>query len=307
MNRPQSLSRRDVLRFAGISLAAVGAGAAVAPLATRAAEPASSRIKKAVKIGMVAGDQPLVEKFKLVKSLGYDGIELDSPNRHQQADVLRARDEADLPIHGVVDSVHWNDTLSHPDPAVRARGLEGLRTAIRDSKAYGGTTVLLVPAVVNTEVSYDEAYERSQAEIRQALPLAEELNIKICFENVWNQFLLSPLETARYIDEFNSPYIGAYFDVGNVVNYGWPEQWIRILGKRIVKLDIKEFSRQRRDAEGLWKGFDVELGDGDCNWPAVMTALREIGYEGWATAEVAGGDAARLRDVAGRMDRCFAS
>ncbi|MBX3412475.1 MAG: sugar phosphate isomerase/epimerase [Pirellulales bacterium] len=295
-----------MLRVAGLSFAAAGAGA-LAPLAGRAAEPSSTRYKKAVKIGMVAGNQPLVEKFKLVKSLGYDGIELDSPNGFQRDEILRARDEADLPIHGVVDSVHWRDTLSHPDPEVRARGLEGLRTAIRDSKAYGGSTVLLVPAVVNTEVSYDQAYERSQAEIRKALPLAEDLDIKICFENVWNQFLLSPLETARYIDEFHSPYVGAYFDVGNVVNYGWPEQWVRILGKRIVKLDIKEFSRQRRDAEGLWKGFDVELGEGDCNWPAVMAALREIGYEGWGTAEVPGGDAERLRDVAARMDRCFAS
>jgi len=306
MTSDKSLSRREMIRATGATLAAVGLVPALAPLA-QAVEPSSTPIKKAVKIGMVAGDQPLVEKFKLLKSLGYDGVEMDSPSSHKQADVLRARDEADLPIHGVVDSVHWRDTLSHPDSAVRARGVEGLRTAIRDSKAYGGTTVLLVPAVVNTEVSYDQAYERSQQEIRKALPLAEELDIKICFENVWNQFLLSPLETARYIDEFNSPYIGAYFDVGNVVNYGWPEQWIRILGKRIVKLDIKEFSRKRRDSEGLWKGFDVELGEGDCNWPAVMAALRETGYEGWGTAEVPGGDADRLRDIAARMDRCFAS
>jgi len=306
VSRYPELNRRDALRVAGACLTAGGLDAVSASLA-RAGDAQSVPIKKAVKIGMVAGKRPLVEKFKLLKSLGFDGVEMDSPNSLSRDEVLRARDEAELPIHGVVDSMHWRETLSHPIPAVRQRGLEGLKTALRDSKEYGGTTVLLVPAVVNAEVSYDEAYERSQQEIRKALPLAENLGIKICFENVWNQFLLSPLETARYIDEFDSPFVGAYFDVGNVVNYGWPEQWIRILGKRIVKLDIKEYSRKRRDAEGPYRGFDVELGEGDCNWPAVMAALREIEYTGWGTAEVPGGDEARLRDIARRMDACFAA
>jgi hexulose-6-phosphate isomerase len=138
------------------------------------------------------------------------------------------------------------------------------------------------------------------------LPLAGELGIRIAFENVWNSFLLSPLEAARYVDELDSPLVGWYFDVGNVVNYGWPEQWVRILNKRIFKLDIKEFSRAKRDSEGLWKGFGVKLLEGDCDWPAVMAALDEIGYRGWATAEVAGGDEPRLRDIADRMDRIFA-
>src|SRR5690606_23282712 len=88
-----------------------------------------------------------------------------------------------------------------------------------------------------------------------------------------------------------------YFDVGNVVNFGWPEQWVRILGRRIVKLDVKEFSRSKRDAEGLWKGFDVEIGEGDCDWPAVMAALDEVGFAGWATAEVAGGGRERLAGI----------
>lgn len=255
---------------------------------------------------MIAGEMPLVEKFKLAKQVGFEGVDMDSPNQHKLEDVLRARDESGLVIHGVVDSVHWGKTLSHPDARVRAEGVEALKTAIRDVKAYGGTTVLLVPAVVNKEVSYADAYQRSQAEIRKALPLAQELEIKIALENVWNQFLLSPLETARYIDELDSPQVGAYFDVGNVVNYGWPEQWIRTLGPRIMKLDIKEFSRKKRDSEGLWKGFDVEIGEGDCDWAAVMQALDDIGYQGWATAEVSGGDRDRLKAIADRMDRVFA-
>lgn len=260
-------------------------------------------LKKAVKIGMVGIKAPLVEKLKLLKRLGYDGVELDSPNGFTLDEVLAARDESGLTIHGVVDSVHWKDTLSSPDEKVRAAGVKGLETALRDAKAYGATSVLLVPGVVNKEVDYKSAYDRSQAEIRKVLPLAAELKIKIGLENVWNNFLLSPVETARYIDELESPWLGAYFDVGNVINYGWPEHWVRILNKRIVKLDIKEFSRKKRDAEGTWKGFGVELLEGDCDWPAVMAALREIGYEGWGTAEIPGGGEERLKAIAERMDR----
>jgi len=142
--------------------------------------------------------------------------------------------------------------------------------------------------------------------VKKALPLAAELGVQILFENVWNGFLLSPLEAARYVDAFESPWVGWYFDIGNIVNFGWPEQWIAILGPRIKKLDVKEYSRKRRDDEGLWKGFQVEIGEGDCGWPAVMAALDAIGYEGWASAEVQGGDAARLADIARRMDRVFA-
>lgn len=290
-----TMNRRE---FAKAS-AAFLTGLSIAPYAF--SDPAS-RIKKAVKIGMVKEDLSLVDKFRLVKELGYDGIELDSPNQLSLEEVLKAKDESGLTIHGVVDSVHWRQTLGDPDPAVRAEGVQALRTALADAQAYGASTVLLVPAVVNKDISYNDAYTRSQAEIRKVLPEAEERGVKIALENVWNHFLLSPLEFARYIDEFESQWIGAYFDVGNIVNYGWPEQWIRILGPRILKLDIKGFSRQLRDDEGLWAGFRAEIGDDDADWPAVRTALQEIGYEGWATAEVEGGDRKRLAEIARRMD-----
>lgn len=310
MSLPPTVDRRTFLRAGSAGLVAGGLAATLVGQTLHfasAAEPRRAPLRKAVKFGMVRGDLSILEKFQLLKRLGFDGVEMDSPSDLDRDEVVAARDETGLPIHGVVDSVHWRETLSHPDPAVRSRGVAGLEVALRDAKYYGGTTVLLVPAVVNKEVSYDDAYERSQAEVRRVLPLAEELGIKIAFENVWNNFLLSPLEAARYIDEFESPMVGAYFDVGNVVNYGWPEQWVRILGERIVKLDIKEYSRSRRDNEGLWKGFDVELGEGDCDWPAVMAALREIGFEGWGTAEVPGGDAERLADIARRMDRIYST
>jgi L-ribulose-5-phosphate 3-epimerase len=300
------MNRRDFLISAGAGAAGAVVLGAPAPLraapggAPRAARP---RIRKAVGLGMVQGDQPLLEKFRMLREIGYEGVEINSPNQLNRDEVLRARDATGLEIHGVVNSVHWNKPLSDPDPAVRLEGQQGLRAAIEDAKAYGATTVLLVPAVVNENVSYAEAYERSQAEIRQAIPFAAERGIIIAIENVWNQFLLSPLEFARYVDEFQSPWVQAYFDIGNVVTFGWPEHWIGTLGSRIRKLHVKEFSREKRDAEGLWAGFRVEIGEGSIDWPVVREAIDAIGYTGWATAEVGGGGRARLAEVAARMDR----
>ena len=260
-------------------------------------------LKKAVKFGMIEEDMTILQKFELLKSLGFDGVEMDSPSDLDVDEVVAARDTAGLPIHGVVDSVHWRQTLSDADPAVREAGLDGLKTALNDAHAFGASTVLLVPAVVNRDVSYDDAYSRSQTEIRKVLPMANELGVKIAIENVWNRFLLSPLEAARYVDEFESDMIGWYMDVGNIVTFSWPEQWIRILGHRVLKLDIKEYSRAKRDEEGPYAGFRVALGEGDCNWPEVLNALDEIGYEGWATAEIPGGDTERLTEIATRMNR----
>ena len=285
-------------------LQSVGVAAASGLTAARGAR--APRLRKCLKYGMVQEGDSVLSKFQLAAAAGFEGIELDSPNDLALDEVLAAKAATGLEIPGVVDSVHWRQPLSSPDAAVRAAGRAALETALRDCRAYGGTTVLLVPARVTAEVAYDQAYHRSQDEIRAVLPLAAELGVKIAIENVWNDFLLSPLEAARYVDEFESPMVGWYMDIGNVVNYGWPEQWIRILGARILKLDIKEFSRQKRNDEGLWKGFAVALGEGDCNWPAVLAALEEVGYSGWASAEVPGGDRARLEEIAGRMDRIFA-
>ncbi len=270
-------------------------GAAVASGLCAALPPGRPRFRKAVKFDMVAGDASVMEKFRLLRALGFEGVDMPAPSGLSAGEVVAARDATGLVIHGVVDSVHWASPLSDPDPKVRAAGRSALEQALRDCKRYGGSTVLLVPAVVNQQVSYDDAWNRSRAEIAPVLPLAQDLGVRIAIENVWNNFLLSPLEAARYVDEFRSPWIGWYFDPGNVLRYGWPEQWARILGKRILKLDVKEFSRKT--------SFDVELGEGDCNWPAVCAALREIGYEGWATAEVPGGDATRLAEISKRMDR----
>lgn len=304
------LDRRALLGLAG---AAAAAGLAPRLGASRRVHQESAparRIQKCLKLGMVQVDAPLAERFRLLARLGFDGVELDSPSDLDPAEVLAAKEASGLEIPGVVDSVHWRATLGDPDPAVRDVGRAALETALRDCKLYGGTTVLLVPAVVDARIAYDEAYERSQAEIRRVLPLAAELGVRIALENVWNNFLLSPLEAARYVDELESEHVGWYMDVGNVVHYGWPVQWIRILGRRILALDVKGFSRAKADREGRWKGFEArigEAGEDDGDWPAVMRALDGIGYRGWASAEVRGGGEERLREISERLDRVLAS
>lgn len=295
------MTRRDFIKTGGSALAL--AALASPALAAEADKPAVKRpLKKAIMWGTVGVKGSVLEKMKAVKAAGFEGVEMNS--HMDQDEVLRARDEVGLVIPSVCGAHHWSKPLSHPDPKVRAEGLEALKQTLRDAKRYGASSVLLVPAVVSKEVSYAEAYTRSQAEIRKAVPLAEELGVKIACEDVWNHFLLSPLEAARYVDEFNSPAVGWHFDVGNILNFGWPEQWIRVLGKRIQKFHIKEFSRKKRDNEGLWKGFDVKLLEGDNDWPAVMKAVDDIGYQGWMITEQGGGDSPEgLRDLVERLEK----
>jgi hexulose-6-phosphate isomerase len=272
----------------------------------RGAEPTPGGFKKAVKIGMVRVEGSLTDKFKLLKKLGFDGVELDSPNSLTVEEVLAAKEASGLEIPGVVDSAHWKQRLSDPDPAVRAVGLKALEQAIRDVKAYGGTSVLLVPAKVDAQATYEQCWERSQIEIKKAIPLAEELGIDILMENVWNDFLTDAKETARFIDELDSKRVGAYFDVGNAVRYAPPAEWIPILGQRIKKLDIKEYKLQD-DESKVRNGFGVELLEGDCNWPQVMQELAKIDYVGWGTAEIPGGGEERLAKIAKLMNQIFAS
>ena len=261
------------------------------------AEPTSGPVRLSLKFGMFRSDQSMTEKFKALKKIGFDGVELSSPNNYPRDEVLRARDESGLFIDGLVNSAHWRQPLSDADPKVQAACVESMRQSIDDAKAYGATTVLLVPAVVTEKVSYQEAWDRSQANIRKLIPYAAEKKIAIVIENVWNKFLLSPLEFARYIDEFDSPWVGAQFDVGNVVEFGYPQEWIRVLGKRIYKLDIKEYGRKNR--------FGYKLGEGDVNWAAVREAIAAIDFHGYCAAEMRGGDAEYLRDLHRRMQKAL--
>ncbi|QDU51994.1 sugar phosphate isomerase/epimerase family protein [Gimesia panareensis] len=273
--------------------ATILAGSVLQPLAGLAGEEKTAgkqgRIKKAVKYQMITEKIPVMDKFKMLKDLGFEGTEIHYRTKVDPKEVRKAIDATGVQVHGFLNSSR-----------------DELKDSIDQVKYYGGTSVLVVAGRVDQNNPYDVVYQQQQAKLRKHLPYAEKQGIKLLVENVWNNFLLSPLEMARFIDELDSPAAGVYFDVGNVVRFGWPEQWIRILGPRIGKLDIKEYSRQKQKDEGLWKGFQVEITEGDCNWPEVRQALKDIGYtQGWATAEVKGGDRQRLQDISERMDRAL--
>ena len=297
------MERRDFLKKTSLGIAAttISVNSLLAADKPRNTAPVL-KLKKSLKFGMVEEKLSIMDKFKLLKDVGFDGVELETPNTFPMKEVLAARDKTGLEIPGVVCGATWKSQLSHRDPAVREKGVNLVKQSLSDCKQYGGTTVLVIPGVVDAETSYRDAYVRSQGEIKKLFSEVEKTGIKIAFENVWNNFLLSPLECARYVDEINHPMIAWYFDVGNVVRYGWPEHWIEVLDKRILKLDVKEYSRKKQFEEGTWKGFDVEFLEGDCNWPVVNAALRKIGYSGWASAEVPGGDRKRLLTISQKMD-----
>lgn len=301
MRRRHFLTASAGLGAAALGLPALAGSAARSEPLVPAFEDRQRPLRYALKLGMVQLDGTLEEQFGALRAMGFDGVEPDSPSNLNREELLAASRATGLAIPGVVDSVHWRDTFADPDAAVRERARAALEVALRDAAALGASTVLVVPAVVSPRIPYDDAFRRSREEIGQLVPLAEELGVTIAFENVWNKFLLSPLEARNYVDSFESKNVGWYLDLGNLIASGWPESWLRILGKRVVKLDVKDFSRGLANDQGLWHGFDTKIGDGDCDWPAIGAAIDEVGYSGWASAEVAGGGAVRLGEVLVRM------
>ncbi|HEX8986303.1 MAG TPA: sugar phosphate isomerase/epimerase family protein [Bryobacteraceae bacterium] len=254
-------------------------------------------IKKAVYESMLPQKLSYADRFKMARDAGFDAVECGTQtDERKAAEIKKASETSGLRIHSVMNQAHWEFPLSSPDPAVVAKSIQGLETSLRNASLWGADTVLLVPAVVTPQVSYRDAWVRSQQQIRKVLPLAEKLKIIIGIEEVWNKFLLSPLEFARYVDEFKSPWIRAYFDVGNIVFYGYPQDWIRTLGKRIVKLHLKDF--RYKDEKTEW----LNLRDGAIDWRAVYAALKDVGYSGTATCEISGGDLPYLKDVSHRVD-----
>ena len=278
-------------------LAAMASGVASAPAAARLP------IRKAVLLGMLPKELPLADRFKLARDAGFEELECNTTADPGMArEIGRAAAAAKLRIHSVMNSDHWRYPLSSPDPQVVAKCVAGMETSLANAAEWGADAVLLVPAVVDAQTSYADAWKRSQIEIRKMIPLAEKRKVVIAVEEVWNKFLLSPLEFARYVDDFQSPWVRAYFDVGNVVLFGFPQDWIRTLGKRILKLHFKDFrfatdpNTKKRVAE--W----TPLREGEIDWKAVHAALAEIGFKGTATVELPGGDEAYLREVSRRVD-----
>jgi L-ribulose-5-phosphate 3-epimerase len=275
----------------------------------QAAKPAPSppnpaTIKKATLISMLPRDRPYAERFAIAREAGFEAIEMQTISAEAEAAEIReASQKSGLRVHSVMNSEHWRSPLSSGDPDVVTRSVRGMETSLRNAALWGADTVLLVPAVVDAKTSYRDAWTRSQRVIRERLlPMARDLKVIIAVEEVWNKFLLSPLEFARYVDDFESPWVKAYFDVGNVVLYAFPQDWIRTLGSRIVKIHLKDFSLDRSKGQFVWKN----LGEGDIDWPEVRKALGEIGYAGYVTTELNGGDAAYLKDVSARVDRIIA-
>ena len=299
------MNRRTFIQAAGAALAA----SAMSPLAHAADAPAKKRpLKKAVNLGMVKGGASVEDKFKMVRDAGFDGIELNLPDADLTVDIInKAKAASGLEVAGIICTPHWKFPLSDPEPTKRERTVIGLQQALAQGGEIGCTRVLLVPGVVNKQVDYAQCWQRSIEGIKRCTEAAEKAKCHIAIENVWNMFITNPVEAARYVDEINHPYVGWHFDIGNCVTYGWPEHWVRILNKRILNLHFKEYSRKKRDAEGPYKGFAVELGEGDNDWPSIMTAIDEIGYQGYGILEVPGGDAERLKFLAERTDKLIAS
>jgi hexulose-6-phosphate isomerase len=277
---------------------AVGAAATLSRPGAGTAASARLPIKKAVEFEMLPKSMSIADRFQLARDVGFEQIECPTmPDEREAEEAKKAAEKTGLRIHSVMNMAHWDYPLSSADPAVVATSVKGMETSLRNAHFWGADTVLLVPAVVNAQTSYHDAWVRSQEQIRKLIPMAQDLKVIIGVEEVWNKFLLSPLEFARYVDEFSSPWVRAYFDVGNVVLYGYPQDWIRTLGKRIVKLHIKDFKFEKRQVTE-W----VPLREGEINWPEVHKALEEIGYAGSATVELDGGNEAYLREVNKRFD-----
>ncbi|MCP4787084.1 MAG: sugar phosphate isomerase/epimerase [Fuerstiella sp.] len=298
-------SRRSFLQSSSAATlaAALTVGHTSSAAVPTAPDTLKGRLYKTLKIGMVRVDGSLTDRFRAAKTAGFDGIELNAPG----ADVAEAKTaikESGLPVDGTVNSTHWKIRHTDPDPTVRAKALESLKGALRFTHAVGGDTALLVIGH-GKDGTEEEIWKRSMENISLAVPLAAELKIHIAIENVWNHFLYDhqgdSKQTAdkfvKYVDELDSPWVGMQFDIGNHWKYGSMGDWIRQLGPRIVKLDLKGFSRE--------KDSFTKIGEGDLDWADVRKALLEINFKGWAAAEVGGGGPDRLKEVSDNMDKAF--
>ncbi len=307
-------SRRTFLRDASLLAATAAAATAACTPARDARRDANQtpapgeKLKKALGFGQLPESMPIPDRFKLAADLGFDGIEAATTDDPATVDLMRASADKTGPrIHSVMNLAHWKLPLTSPDPAVVAQSLAGLETSMNNAVAFNADAVLLVPAVVTPETRYIDAWDRSRRLLRsEILPRARDLGVTLAIENVGNRFLLSPLEFARYVDDFDDPHLAAYFDIGNALAlWSYPQDWIRTLGPRIRKMHFKDFDLQKRRF--------VFPGDGSVDWPAVRAAIDAVGYRGYLTFEpnyadpaLDTGDRAALEKVARRMNDLLA-
>jgi hexulose-6-phosphate isomerase len=251
-------------------------------------------MKKSINVWAFPPKLSTKELFQLAKEAGLDGVEVIigeqanppytlslSITEEEAKEFRKEAEKAGIMLGTTLPGFHWQVRLTSPDPAMREKSIELTKVCLRINRWLGADVLLLVPGTVSPEEPYDVAIERAREGIKQLIDEAEKNKVYIGVENVWNKMFMSPLEMRDFIDSFQSEWVGAYFDVGNVLNFGFPEQWIRILGKRIKAVHVKDF----RLSAGNIHGF-VNLLEGDVNWPEVSKALKEINYQGFITAEL---------------------
>ncbi|MHC4442140.1 MAG: sugar phosphate isomerase/epimerase family protein [Planctomycetota bacterium] len=305
----KSIDRRSFMkRSAGGVLVGVLSASASRVMGAQSADTfKNSKLKKSLILHLFPDSLSIADRFKMASDTGFDGMEIPTTENEKDVEAIKAAaDKTGIKVHSIMNMRHWKHPLSANNPEVAKYGLEGLKISLGNAKAVGADAVLLVPAVVKPNVRYKDAYQRSQREISKVLPLARELGVIIAVENVWNRFLLSPLEFARYVDEFKDPYLQAYFDVGNVVGaWGYPQDWILTLGKRIKKLHLKDFNFKKKQF--------VPIREGSVNWPSVRKAIDQIGYNGFLTLEdryekdtLKQGDTTFLKKVSKKIDLIIA-
>ncbi len=309
--KTSSCSRRFFLSVSAASVAGSAASAgASAPAAKSAGSavvrpPEGRRILLACKLTMITRKKggktlTLTERLRLAAEAGFDGVDFDEAGNYSPEQVRRAVEESGVFVHNAISHAHWKFRLTSPRREERDRGRANIEHCIRVSHAAGGSGVLIVVGHGN-DGPEQVIEERCRAEIRRLIPLAAALGQRILIENVWNRMWYnhdgppeqSPEKFIAFIDSLNSPWVGMYFDIGNHWKYGRPDQWIRAFGYRCVKLDVKGFSRKQNKF--------TDIGHGDLPWADVRKALEDIGYCGWATAEVGGGGLERLRIVYRQM------
>ncbi len=246
-------------------------------------------MKKGLNRGALPGDWQPSQILDTAKEAGFDGVELTFANEGslhinlsnaELQSIRRHAESIDLELPSTYTGLNWQVQMTAADPDVRANAARINERMLEIAHEIGANTLLVVPGVVDEHTAYDDAYNRARDAIGDLVPKARSLGVAIGVENVWNKFLLSPLEFARFVDEINDPHVGAYFDVGNILAYGYPEQWIRILGKRIKKCHVKDFVVQRPG------GYFTTLLEGSVDWPAVRRAWNDLGYDDFVTVEI---------------------
>ena len=294
-----TMNRRSFLKV-------TAGAAAAATLAPRALAAPKRNLRKAIMYSTIDVKGTVLEKFRAMKEAGFEGVEpMGGMNRDE---VLAAFKSTGLQAASVCCHTHWEKALSALDEATRKIGLEGLLHSLRDAHAYRATSVLLVPGVARDGVTYQQCFERSIVEIKKAIPVAQETGVRIAIENVGNNFIMAPEQAVEYLDAINSEWVGWHFDIGNAGRVGPAERWIQVIGKRILRIHVKDYSAKPADPAARGNARPKLL-EGDTNWPAVMKALDNAGYTGWAISEQPGNQAADVetaRDLARRMDRIFA-